>query len=53
MSEKKKKRNPFLKVLKVIFIVLLVLIVLIAGLVVFLSVTEYRPAEKADLVIKR
>ncbi len=52
MSKKKKKRNPFLKVLKVIFIVLLVLIVLIAGLVVFLSVTEYRPADKEEIKIE-
>ena len=51
MNSEKKKKHPILKILKVILIVILVLILLVAGLVVFLSVTEYKPADRETITV--
>ena len=51
MSNEKKKKNPFFKILKVILVVILVAILLFAGLLVFLSVTEYKPAERESITV--
>ncbi len=51
MSKEKKKKNPFLKVLKVILILILIVVLLFAGLLVFLSVTEYKPADEETITV--
>ncbi len=52
MNKEKKKKHPVRKILKVILIIFLVLIVLFAGLLVFLSVTEYKPDDREDLTVE-
>ncbi|MBE6835962.1 MAG: endonuclease [Ruminococcaceae bacterium] len=50
-KEKKQRSVPF-KIFRVIGIVLLVIIVAFAGLIGFLSATEYRPKEKEEVEIQ-
>ena len=51
MSKEKKKKNPILKILKVILILVLIVVLLFAGLLVFLSVTEYKPADRETITV--
>ncbi len=51
MSKEKKKKNLILKILKVILILVLIAVLLLAGLLVFLSVTEYKPADRETITV--
>ena len=51
MKKENRKRNPIKTILKVILIIILILVVLVSALIVFLSVTEYKPEEKEPLSI--
>ncbi|MBP5209568.1 MAG: endonuclease, partial [Clostridia bacterium] len=54
MKNKREKKRPGVirRVFRAVGIVLAALLVLVGGLVVFLSVTEYRPAERETLTIE-
>lgn len=49
MNRTQKKRNPFVRVLKIVGIVFGVILVLVIGLLGFLTVAEYRPADTESI----
>ena len=46
MAKEKRKRNPIVRVLKALLCLVLIVVLAAAGLVAFLSVTEFKPAER-------
>jgi hypothetical protein len=52
MSAENKKRSPVFRILKAIGVLLLAVVVLFAGLLGFLSVTEYKPEDRTALSVE-
>ncbi|MCR5295089.1 MAG: endonuclease [Lachnospiraceae bacterium] len=52
MSNKTKKRGPLARALRLIGILALIILVLLAGLIGFLSATEYKPADRETLEVR-